>query len=234
MLVSLLWNIAVAVYSLVGGRPGWSSMYEGCNMKYNGVLGVFHNIDTYLTGVDQTLCSAQCPCFITNSTGFTNNPTVAPVYDLWTKTNLPTGATSFSNCTSELRTFVYKDAVARDPNFDPDSTWDSDKFHDYMNNVERDFGCNGWCQREYLNTNYNKNVLLSKYLFSDINMGVPSKLGCLDVLRDWLPGYLQAFGSMTMLLVGLQIGLFTFLLCQSWAREADHEKQIPHHHDDRQ
>ena len=78
------------------------------------------------------------------------------------------------------------------------------------------------------------NFEMAKYLFTDINRGPPRYIGCLNEVIQWLPGYLQAFGSMTMLLLGLQIVMLAMLICQYVAREKDHEKQIPHHHDDRQ
>jgi hypothetical protein len=232
MLISLLWNFAVGVYSIVGGRPGWAKTYEGCQANYNGVIGVFHNVDTYLQAVDQSLCSAQCPCFFTNSTGFANNLTVTPYYDLWTKTNVGTGATSFRNCSTELQSFAFKDAVRRDANFDPDGTFNTEKFHEYMANLETDFNCNGWCQIEFFNTNYNRNVYMSKYLFTDINRGPPRYFGCINQLMEWLTGMLQGFGAVAIVLVSTQIAIFALAICQAWAREKDHEKQIPHHHDD--
>lgn len=206
--------------------------YEGCNANLNGVMGVFHNTDVYLQTIDQSMCTPTCPCFFTNTTAFTGNTTVAPYYNLWTKTNAPSGAVAFQNCTGDLQTFAFKEAVRRDPNFDRDSTFSPVKYAEYMNNVEREFGCSGWCSTQYFNPNYNQNVFMAKYLFSDINRGPPNRFGCFDELMDWLPGYLQAFGAMTMVLVGAQIAMFALAICQIWARESDHEKQIPHHHDD--
>ncbi len=232
MLISLLWNFAVAVYVLVAGGPGWRSIYEGCQMKYNGVLGQFHNIDTYLQEVDKNMCSPQCPCFISNSSGFSGNSTVTPFYNLWTKTTNPKGAVAFQNCTNELQSFTYKEAMRRDKNFDPEGTFDVIKFQDYFARLENDFGCTGWCDVEYFNPNYNQNVFMAKYLFTDINRGPPVHFGCLNKLMEWLIPMLQAFGAIMIILVATQIGLVTLGLCQAWAREKDHEKQIPHHHDD--
>lgn len=232
MLISLLWNFSVGVYSIVGGRPGWARTYEGCQAQYNGVIGVFNNIDVYLQNIDQNLCSSACPCFISNATGFASNTTVSSFYNLWTKTNTGIGATAFQNCSQTLQNFAFSEAVRRDPRFDPDSTFNTEKFVEYFQRLENDWECTGWCQIEYFNPNYNRNVYISKYLFTDVNRGVPKYFGCINQVFTWISGMLQGYGSTQMVLFGTQIALFALLICQAWAREKDHENQIPHHHDD--
>jgi len=76
-------------------------------------------------------------------------------------------------------------------------------------------------------------LCLNIFFFTDINRGPPLTLGCLDSVIQWLPPYLTAFGSVTMVLAAFQLIVFILALCQCWAREKDHEHQIPHHHDDR-
>lgn len=232
MLISMLFCLTIGIYSVVAGRYGWSNTYLGCKMNYNGVLGNFHNIDSYLQITDQILCSASCPCFLPNGNLFTSNSTVSSSYNSWVKVNNPKGATSFTNCSSKLQDYALSEARRRDPNFDLDGSFDAIKFSDYMSRVENDFNCNGWCSVEYYNPDYNKTVLMSKYLFTDINRGPPTYFGCINQLTPWLSGMLQAFGALHILLSSLQGAIFAFTLCQAYAREKDHEKQIPHHHDD--
>jgi len=234
LLISLLFNLAIAIYTIVAGSTGWVNTNLGCRGEYDGVMGTFNHIDTYLQQIDQAMCSDVCPCFITNTTAFTNNATVRPFYELWEKspTPGPQGAIAFQNCTTTLQQYSLSEAKRRNLNFAAVEEFDPIEFYDYFNKLETEFQCSGWCEIQYFNANYGQNVLMSKYLFSDINRGPPVNFGCLNPLITWLPPYLHAFASMTMVLFGTQILLLSLLLCQIWAREKDHEKQIPHHHDD--
>jgi hypothetical protein len=231
-LISILFNLAIAVYSIVGGRPGWVNSLKGCRGDFNGVIGVFNNLDTYLQQVDQAMCSKACPCFLSNTSAFSNNSTLRPYYDMWTKTNQPTGAVAFPNCSIDLQNYAYREAARRDPAFAAKEDFNVVEFFNYMAKVENQFNCVGWCETEYYNPDYRMDFVMAKYLFTDINRGPPQYLSCMNEMIQWLPGYLKAFGSMTIVLVGLQIIIFTLLICQYMAREKDHEKQIPHHHDD--
>jgi hypothetical protein len=232
MMISLLWNIASGVYSIVGGRYGWWNSFAGCQIKFKGLMGNFHNTDTYLKLVDQYLCSRVCPCFISNNAAYEGNTTTSAYYNLWTKTASPSAAVSFQNCSERVQTAALEQARQIDPNFDPNQTFNEKRFWDYMAKVEQDFACAGWCDVQYFSPDFRKQVLMSKYLFTDVNRGPPHHFGCINNFMDWLAGMLQGFGAVTLVLVGTQIALFALLLCQCYAREKDHEKQIPHHHDD--
>jgi hypothetical protein len=232
LMISILFNIAIAVLALVGGSTGWVNTYFGCNTPFSGVLNTWHGVDAYLHQADMRLCSQQCPCYITNVTGYVTNSTIKPYYDSWEKTTVAPGNVAFQNCSSAVQSIAYTEAKRLSPIFDKDNTFVSSSFMDYMYRVENEFQCTGWCDILYTNTNLNKRTLQYKYLFTNVNRGPPVHLGCLDQIIQWLPPYLLAWGSVVMVLLGLQIVVFTLALCQCWAREKDHEHQIPHHHDD--
>jgi hypothetical protein len=215
----------------MGGNVGWVNIREQCSGKYKGVLGAFSQIDTYLQEIDQAMCSDSCPCYITNTDPFETNSTIKPFYNLWKKRINPPGVVLFQNCSLDLQDYALKEALRRDVNFAEKKNFDKIKFYQYMSNVENSFKCSGWCDVEYFNPNYNLTVIFAKYLFSDINRGPPIYFGCLNELIQWIPAYLNAWGSMTMLLFATQFTLFCLLICQYHAREKDHEKKIPHYDD---
>jgi hypothetical protein len=227
-----MFNLAIAIFSLVAGSTGWVNTYFGCNGKFTGIMEVWQGIDSYLQQVDQNLCGPGCECYISNTQPFTTNPTIAPIFNSWSKTATNTGAINFQGCPSQVQQNAYLTAVKNDQLFDPSGNFDAGKFVGYMSRVERQFGCAGWCNVTYVNTNTQQTTAMFKYMFTDINNGPPANFGCLNSVMDWLPGYLKAFGSVTMVLVGLQLIVFALSICQCWARERDHEHQIPHHHDD--
>lgn len=231
VLASLLFNFAIAIYVFVGARLGWIDTFLGCQSKFQGVFAAFNYIDTYMQIIDQSFCSPACPCYITNS-AYSTNSTIAPYYNLWTKSAVTGAATAFQNCSQALQTYAYKEAARRDIKFAQVSNFDVPEFYNYMMRIEENFDCTGWCSVEYYNANYNKYVLMSKYLFSDINRGPPQYYGCLNVVGPWLRNFLNAWGAMTMVLFGAQCLVLALLVCQIQAREKDHEQQIPHHHDD--
>jgi hypothetical protein len=155
--------------------------------------------------VDQALCSNECPCYFTNSTGFIANPNINPVYNSWSKSNIPPGNVAFQNCSGQVQLRAYREAAAGDAYFDPEKTFSQEKFATYMANVENDFQCAGWCNVTYVNPTTSKNMVMYKYLFTNINKGPVSNMGCLDSIILWLPPYLMAFGSVTMVLSTFQV-----------------------------
>jgi len=100
-----------------------------------------------------------------------------------------------------------------------------------MVNVEKELQCTGWCNVTYFNSDINQPTAMAKYLFTDVNRGPPARLGCLDAMVTWLIPLLMAFGAVALLLAGFQLIVFILTLCQCYARDRDHQHQVPH--DDR-
>jgi hypothetical protein len=216
LFLSLIFNFAIAVFALVGGSYGWVNTYFGCNAKFSGVLESWRGIDSYLQKADQYLCSPQCPCYFTNSTGYISNPVIAPVYNSWSKSNVPPGNAAFQNCSSQVQVRAYREAAAADAYFDPEKTFSQENFANYMSKVENDFQCSGWCNVTYTNPTTGNNVGMYKYLFTNINRGPPVNMGCLDSMVQWLPPYLLAYGSITMVLSTFQVSFYNFSLSYSY------------------
>jgi hypothetical protein len=154
--------------ALVGASHGFINTYFGCNAKFNGVLEMWQGIDAYLQRVDQAMCSRDCPCLISNSNAYTANSTLINFYNLWNKS--PTfGSSAFQNCSTQVQYNTYTQAVLDDGLFDPKKNFDVTKFARYMGNVENDFKCTGWCNVTYYDSTLNRNAIMYKYLFTDVN-----------------------------------------------------------------
>ncbi len=178
-------------------------------------MEIWRGIDAYLVNVDQQLCSPECPCYLTNTLPFTDNPSVVSYFNQWTLTPEIYGAVAFQNCTSTVRNSAYSGAITLDPNFDPNSEFNSLRFADYMSRIENEFNCSGWCRINYINRITGQNMVISKYLFTNINRsyiynirGPPQNQGCYYPVINWIIPYLLAWGSVTMVLVGFQVILY--------------------------
>jgi hypothetical protein len=202
----MTFNLAIAIFALVAGSYGWVNTYFGCNGKFSGVMESWRGVDTYLQKVDTYLCSPQCECYINNYTGYTLDPAINATYSTWATTTVQNaGNVAFQNCSIPVQNTVYNEAANADAYFDPEKNFNQENFANYMANVENEFQCSGWCGVNYVNSLTNKPTTMHKYLFTDVNRGPPSKLGCLDSVILWLPPYLTAFGSVTMVLWAFQV-----------------------------
>jgi hypothetical protein len=65
------------------------------------------------------------------------------------------------------------------------------------------------------------------YLF--FNRGVPQYVGCIQRLMHWLPGYLLAWGSVAMVLAGIQLVLFALALMLAASRKSEGGHDVVHH-----
>lgn len=231
LLLSIVWNIAIGVFALVAYRVNFFNTFLSCNSGYDGVLALWNGVDTYLQHANNALCSPNCPCHFTNTSGFLSNINIAPYYDTWNKTNDPAGSIAFPNCSETVKVKALELTRKEDSNLEPMGTFDPDKFAGYMGFVENFFDCTGWCNTTYYDTLNNKTEVFYKYLFSDINRGPPVHTGCLMPMVNWLLPYLGAWGSLTIALSILQLIVFAFTILQCQQKSNEDEDQIPHHED---
>jgi hypothetical protein len=205
---------------------GYLNIFLGCDAKMSGFMDIWNNIDAYILNVDQQLCTQNCPCHLNNTFPFTNNPSYAPYFNQWVITDQVYGATAFQDCPVDVKRSAYSNAIALDPQFDPNGNFNTQNFADYMSRVEKEFSCAGWCRTSYVNGNTGQEMILSKYLFSNINRGPPSNRGCFYAYINWVVPYLLAWGSVVMVLVGFMIIMFVMLLLLRNARK-DERGQKP-------
>lgn len=199
---------------------GYVNLSLGCNAPVSGLFHVFNHIDGYIQNVDQAFCSDECPCNLKNNFFYVSNSTLAPIFANWNVTNSTIAPTSYANCTNLIQTNVYKKTTISDPKFDTDKSFKVDNFVTYMGRIESLFKCTGWCSVDY-KTPKNENTKIIKYLFSDINNGVPEHFGCYNELVNWLPAYLLSYGSLIISCVFFQIVILILGLMLSKSKNSE-------------
>jgi hypothetical protein len=102
------------------------------------------------------------------------------------------GAVAFQNCTTAVKTNALQNAKL-DPDFDPTNDFNAQRFADYMGRIETQFNCAGWCQTKYISGINGQTMMMSKYLFSNINRGPPGDRGCYYRVVNWVIPYLIAW-----------------------------------------
>jgi len=226
IILSILFTLAISIFALIAGSTGFLDIYFGCNAKINGLMEVWQGLDNYLLNADRAFCSQECPCFIGNTVPFEFNTTVAPSFQKWVRTNQNGGgAINFQGCPGNVRQNVYNEAVGSNPLFDPNKQFNDQRFFDYMSRFENQFKCTGFCFNRYKNPSTNEDQTLWKYMFSDINNGVPHHSGCLNSILQWLPTYMLAYGSVGMVLAGVQIALLIIGLLLLKSRKEHREEK---------
>lgn len=194
----------------------------GCNAPVSGLFQIFNHIDGYIQNTDQAFCSDECPCNLKNDFSFVSNSTLAPIYNTWNVTNSTIAPFSYVNCTGVVKAKVYNRTITSDPKFDSDKSFLVDRFTTYMGKIETLFKCTGWCSVDY-KTPRDENTKIIKYLFSNINNGVPEHFGCYNELLNWLPAYLLSYGALIISCVFFQIIIFTLGLMLSKSKNSEDE-----------
>jgi len=224
LMLSILFCLAIAIMSLIGGSYGTLDLYLGCNSSIKGIFDSWQGLDDYMHNVDQALCSQSCPCYFYNTIPYQYNTTVLATYNSWTKTTNNYDSTAFQNCSNVVRSNVLADTSAKNANFNSDGSFSFNNFQNYFSGIETMFSCSGFCNPTYVNSSTNQTTTMYKYLFTNVNNGPVKNLGCLPQLLLWLPPYLTAWGSITMVLAGLQIIVFILAMLQCSLKE----EHMPH------
>jgi len=219
LMLSILFCLAIAIMALIGGSYGTLDLYLGCNSSLKGIFDSWQGMDTYLQNVDQNLCSPSCPCYFSNTLPFQYNSTVLATYNSWTKTSNTYDSTAFQNCSNVVQQTALAATMAKNPSFNSDGSFSFNNLQNYYANIESTFQCSGFCNPTYFNTNTNQTTTMYKYLFTNVNNGPVQYTGCLSQLLLWLPPYLAAWGSVTMVLAGLQIIVFILAMIQCSLKE---------------
>ena len=207
LLLSTLASWGTAVISIMGGRIKHKNNGKlGCQTELTGVLQIFENIDIYLMYVNSLLCGANCKCKIKNDNDeyvikidendkvFLNNEfnkefTSDQKYIYFTKDGK---ANQFQDCKQLIKDearnrYLEHPKAAKYP-------IDTKKFQKYYKKLEKRFKCTGWCKTAYKDP-YTLDIrYIVKYLFSDINNGLPHHIGCMNKISSWLPHYVMTIG----------------------------------------
>lgn len=169
-------------------------------------MNIWMGMDNYIINADQFLCSPQCPCFIKDTSLFTSNQASNAAFNQWTTTLNDQDVVNFQGCSLAVKQNVYDIANSLSPDFfNPNGDFNAAQFWAYMATIENRFSCSGFCNINYINSFTSTATSISKYIFTDVNRGVPANAGCLDIILNWLPSYLLAFGSVGIVLAFFQL-----------------------------
>ena len=80
------------------------------------------------------------------------------------------------------------------------------KFATYWKYIEEKFECNGFCSTIYEDND--KQRVMIKYLFRDVNIGYQKQRGCMIPFMKWIKKMLLSFGVLTLLSGLIQIAMF--------------------------
>jgi hypothetical protein len=107
-------------------------------------------MDVLLHNVDNALCSSDCPCDFTNSTGFQGTLELSSTYVKYNiKNNKTGGVVRFQNCSNGVKNKV-SNAVLNMTFFGNFSS-----SIELLQIFEDNFNCSGWCKNTYDNPNFN-------------------------------------------------------------------------------
>ena len=203
MILSSLFTWSIGIFSCIGGTIYNKKYHQlGCKSELTGVLEMYNNIDNYFIYADSLLCSEQCKCKFSESIKdlYLNNiysPGSYSAFKSWDftfKKITDKGNFNFwDNCSITVKEEVRnryletKNSLSYRINFE--------EFANYWKNIEEKFNCTGWCQTNYIDPYTLKEKKMLKFIFSDINYGIPKYPGCINRLTNWLPSMVGATGG---------------------------------------
>ena len=204
LLLSTLASWGTAVISIMGGRIKHKNNGKlGCQTELTGVLQIFENIDIYLMYVNSLFCGANCQCkdlkqkydinLDEKDKVFLNNEIYKEFilnkeYIFTDESN----TNKFQDCNPLIKEearnrYLEHPKAAKYP-------LDTEKFQKYFKKLEKRFKCTGWCKTAYKDPYTLDNRYIVKYLFSDIDNGLPHHIGCMNKISSWLPHYVMTIG----------------------------------------
>lgn len=232
--MSMLFSMSISFFTLIAGSIGGIDQYLGCQTKFKRIFKIWNYIDRYMFEVDKRFCSNLFACELTPYTIqlFKKDPIVGTLFqDLYKEGTDYTfiKLEDLNNKDSEDRKVKWED-VQTNGNAQtdlPDLMKDIDnfkykKFNQFWRYIEDKFDCSGFCSTVYQaeesshrkwNTTSSlktapRQVPIFKYLFSDVNKGIPKHRGCMKRILQWLPRMLITFGSFALAASLLQFILF--------------------------
>jgi len=214
-MIGVILFAVIGVMSFVAKSNNWLVSYLGCNTKWSSLSDTYKGIDTYVHNVDQFLCSKKCKCSFETKTidSYKNNSTLAPFFNLWTITEDPiNSANEFYHCPNSTKDLAFSMAVS-DAKKIQDLDLNKMTFYSYMSILEKKYSCSGFCNTTYYNTFTNSKMRTVKYLFTNINNGPPTNIGCMNMFTKDLPNYLGMIGSISIPIAGVLIIIFILTIC---------------------
>ena len=232
IILSSLFTWSIGIFSCIGGTIYNKKYHQlGCKSELTGVLEMYNNIDNYFIYADSLLCSEQCKCKFTESIRdlYLNNiysPGSYSTFNSWNiiyKKITEKGYFNFwENCSISVKEEVRnrylesKNSLSYRINYE--------KFAKYWKNIEEKFNCTGWCQTNYIDPYTLKEKQMLKFIFSDINSGIPKYPGCINRLTNWLPSMVGATGGCLIVCAFVE-SIVVFLVIFSKSDNNDNKDQ---------
>lgn len=233
--MSMLFSMCVSFFTLIAGSIGGIDQYLGCQTKFKRIFKVWNDIDQYMFEVDKRFCSKDYKCDLTPYTVklFENDPIVGTLFHNLYENNTDYSLKSlneYNNIDDEDKNVKWEDvqkngdATTKLPGLIKVKSFKYKKFNQFWRYIENKFDCSGFCStvyqfdesaekfREWPSerelASAPRQIPIFKYLFSDVNKGIPKHRGCMKRLLRWLPQMLITFGSFALAASLLQFILF--------------------------
>ena len=204
----ILFSLAIGIFCSIGGTIYHKTDHIiGCDTELTGILKLWENIDEYFIYANSIICTDLCVCEVNKDVEneFLNNYFTTENYKKW-KVKIISDKKKFNirNCQNEMLESIYK-LYNSNPNNTKIHITNINQFFNYWEGIEKRFKCTGWCRTKYTNPYTLQNDTMTKYIFSDINRGVPLYPGCLNRLINWIPSLVGAVGACLITSAFLQI-----------------------------
>ena len=228
-----MFTMSISFFTLIAGSTGKLEKYVGCQTKMKGIFKYWDEIDNYLQLIDKNFCSTKTKCIINKYTEqiFKKDPIINPIYNLLYNGSevevREIGNVSDDDYISwRSRTKSEQASIVNSANLPTMKGLDVGNFNPrifnrFWEHIENKFDCTGFCSTVYqltqqvlsdyhstITSTYPLQVPMFKYLFSDINRGIPKHIGCMRPLMKWLPKMLISFGTFALFAALVQLMLF--------------------------
>lgn len=211
-LLSTIISFSIGVYCLVASQISNNELTQTCQIDYKGMFDNFRYLDELFHKADFILCSSDCPCNITNDLTLEEFQQTEKFYNEYKEYKIDSNSTikSIQQC-QNIDDII---TVSKQTNFTDNIGYITEDifrkdFATYWKRIEEKFDCVGWCEGAYFDSISSKNRFMYKYLFSDVNRGVP-KRRCMNPFKNWMVRMLKAFGSLILIDSILQATIFVF------------------------
>jgi hypothetical protein len=204
--------------SLISYKNNWVDIYLGCDTQIKSLSNYYQAFDTYIHHVDQNLCTKKCKCYFKNETIeiYKKSWDYSSYFSFYSLTeDSINSANQFRDCPTSVINLAYDQTNAEIPKSQNSLNFNSTSFYSFISDIEIKYKCTGICVKEYYNTIYKTQMKLIKYLFSEINNGPPSNIGCLNLLLKDINGYLPYYGVFSFLINCLLLAIFLIETCFS-------------------
>lgn len=224
LVISVLFCYAIGIFAAVGAAmKGRVDKVVGCETENTGLKSIWKNMDEYFILANSMFCSDLCPCTLTQSTmnAFENSRFASDTFVNSKYYSGSGGASSIRDCNEKAVADIMRLYVSN-----PNNTMrhlDHEKFIKYWEKIEKKFDCTGWCKTNYKNVFTLQNEKMYKYVFSDVNRGVPKYPGCLNRILKWIHTYTSIIAS--FLLFSAFLGTFNLILACTFIGIRKIEKQ---------